>query len=73
MKVRGETVDKQSLFSPSPESRAGAVDVQYPVSQNLIEVNHDTNEINFEMGRLHSERINLLFLAVADHINTNKK
>lgn len=42
----------------------------YPTSQNWTEISCDTNEVNFEMGCLHSEEMNQL---VADYINANKK
>lgn len=73
MKVEDENVCKQTLFSVSPQNRAGIAGVQYPILQNLTEINHDTNEINFAVGCLHSESMYLLLLAVADYINTNKK
>ncbi|KAM8780713.1 disks large-associated protein 5-like isoform 1-T1 [Rhynchonycteris naso] len=50
-------------------------DAQCPRLQDLIEVNHDMNKINFEMDCLPSEIMNLLLPAgeVAYDINTNRK
>ncbi|XP_045422660.1 disks large-associated protein 5 isoform X2 [Lemur catta] len=68
--------DKKTLFSNIPERRNNIVeDAQCPGLQDLIEVNHDENKINFEVAYLSSERMSLPLLArgVADDINTNKK
>ncbi|KAJ8788387.1 hypothetical protein J1605_000443 [Eschrichtius robustus] len=50
-------------------------DAKCPGLQDLIEVNHDVNKINFEINCLPSERMNLALLAgkVADDVNTNRK
>ncbi|XP_039722495.1 disks large-associated protein 5 isoform X1 [Pteropus medius] len=67
--------DKTSL-SNIPENRNNLIeDVHCPRLQDLIEGNHDVNEINFEMDCLPSEGMNLPLhpSEVAYNINANKK
>uniref|UniRef100_A0A8D1MIG2 DLG associated protein 5 n=1 Tax=Sus scrofa TaxID=9823 RepID=A0A8D1MIG2_PIG len=72
---KSEHIDK-TLISNIPENRKSIVeDTKCPGLQNLIEVNHDVNKINFEIDCLPSERMSWALLAgkVADDVNTNKK
>ncbi|XP_012519193.1 PREDICTED: disks large-associated protein 5 [Propithecus coquereli] len=74
--IKSERDDKKTLFSNIPERRNSIVeDAQCSGLQDLIEVNHDENNINFEMAYLSSERMSLPLLAggVAVDVNTNKK
>ncbi|XP_054423016.1 disks large-associated protein 5 [Pteronotus mesoamericanus] len=58
--ARREHADEKTLLSNIPESRNSAVeDAQCPRSQDLIEVNHDVSNINFEMDCSPSERMSL--------------
>ncbi|XP_057398839.1 disks large-associated protein 5 isoform X5 [Balaenoptera acutorostrata] len=73
--TKSEHADK-TLISDIPGNRNSIVeDAKCPGLQDLIEVNHDVNKINFEINCLPSERMNLALLAgkVADDVNTNKK
>ncbi|KAM9091046.1 disks large-associated protein 5 isoform 1-T1 [Megaptera novaeangliae] len=73
--TKSEHVDK-TLISDIPGNRNSIVeDAKCPGLQDLIEVNHDVNKINFEINCLPSERMNLALLAgkVADDVNTNRK
>ncbi|XP_057587860.1 disks large-associated protein 5 isoform X2 [Hippopotamus amphibius kiboko] len=73
--TKSEHVDK-TLISDIHGNRNSIVeDAKGPGLQDLIEVNHDVNKINFEIDCLPSERIHLALLAgkVADDVNTNKK
>ncbi|XP_062946934.1 disks large-associated protein 5 [Cynocephalus volans] len=72
--TKSKHVDKKTLFSNIPESSV-IKDTQCPGLQDLIEVNHDVNKINFEMDCLPSERMSLPLLAgeIEDDINTNQK
>uniref|UniRef100_A0A8C3WHK5 DLG associated protein 5 n=1 Tax=Catagonus wagneri TaxID=51154 RepID=A0A8C3WHK5_9CETA len=72
---KSEHVDK-TLIPNIPENRKSIVeDTKCPGLQDLIEVNHDVNKINFEIGCLPSERMSWALLAgkVEDDVNTNKK
>ncbi|XP_023581981.1 disks large-associated protein 5 isoform X2 [Trichechus manatus latirostris] len=71
--IKSEHIVDKTLLPIIPENRNSMVeDAQCPGLQDLVEVNHDANKINFEMDCLPSERMNLLLLAgeVAD--NTKK-
>nr|XP_020738733.1 disks large-associated protein 5-like [Odocoileus virginianus texanus] len=73
--AKSEPVDK-TLISNIPGNRnSTGEDAKCLGLQDLIEINHGMNKINFEIGCLSSERMNLALHAVkvADDINTNKK
>ncbi|XP_029807399.1 disks large-associated protein 5 [Suricata suricatta] len=86
MGVLRETVSPQSPDPPSTkcghadqETSLSAVpknsieDAQCSGLQDLIQVNYDTNKINFEMDRLPSERMSLLLPAGEVRDDINKK
>lgn len=73
--AKSEHVDK-TLISNIPGNRNSiGEDAKCLGLQDLIEINHGINKINFEIDRLSSKRMNLALHAgkVADDINTNKK
>ncbi|OWK09416.1 DLGAP5 [Cervus elaphus hippelaphus] len=73
--AKSEPVDK-TLISNIPGNRnSTGEDAKCLGLQDLIEINHGINKINFEIGCLSSERMNLALHAskVADDININKK
>ncbi|KAM9201903.1 disks large-associated protein 5 [Dugong dugon] len=71
--IKSEHIVDKTFLPIIPENRNSmGEDARCPGLQDLVEVNHDANKINFEMDCLSSERMNLLLLAgeVAD--NTKK-
>lgn len=73
--AKSEHVDK-TLISNIPGNRNSiGEDAKCLGLQDLIEINHGINKINFEIDCLSSKRMNLALHAgkVADDINTNKK
>ncbi|XP_012867668.1 PREDICTED: disks large-associated protein 5 [Dipodomys ordii] len=78
---QSEHAGKKTLFSNIPESRDTIEDAQCSESEDVIEVNHgqvvnhsDTNEVNFEMYCVPSERMSLpLPSGVANDTSTNKE
>ncbi|XP_016053640.1 PREDICTED: disks large-associated protein 5 [Miniopterus natalensis] len=73
--TRGEHADEKTLLSNIPENRNSIEDAQCLRLPDLIEVNHDVTDINFEMDCLPSERMSFPPPAgeLACDINTNKK
>ncbi|XP_036137201.1 disks large-associated protein 5 isoform X2 [Molossus molossus] len=71
-----ERAEEKTLLSNISENRNSIIeDAQCARLQDLIEVNHDVSEKNFEMDCLPTERMSLSLPAdeVACDINTNKK
>lgn len=69
-----EHTDEKTVCSNIPESRNKIVEnSQCPGLQDLIEVNHDVNKINFEMDCLSRISLSLHVGERADDINTKNK